>query len=158
MNYDQIIRELKKLGLEPVETGRGANKHIFISFRRKDSKIEGSMSLEFVLNQSKMDFHSSIYEEETGKKHHMLMRPKNQTEFFKIIKELKTTNKKLLIIRNRESIIEAKKEVEKLTKQFRDVRFRLGERKLWLKLLKGEIDRKEMNIAIRKLIAKRDSK
>lgn len=155
MNYDQIVRELKKLGIEVEESRHGGSSSLSVKFNRKNSEIDGRMDLEFVLN-GPMRFYSTIYETEKGKVHHINVQPNNQTEFFNIIRELKITNKKLLLIRNMKNIKEAEKEVEKLTKQFKDVRFRLGERKLWLKYLKGKIDNKERKETLRKLVIQRD--
>ncbi len=159
MNYDQIIRELKKLNLEVEELAHGGSKGINVSFNRKNSKIIGSITHEYKGGYTGgTSFHSNIYREVEGGRGRMNIQPNNQTEFFNIIKELKTTNIPFKQIANRKMIKEAEKTIEKLTSQFKDVRFRLGERKLWLKYLKGKIDSKEKKEALRKLVIKRDIK
>ena len=153
MNYDQIIRELKKLGLEPVENRHGGSKGINIEFRRGNSQIYGSMTLSFELNYSKDHrFGSSIREEKEGQRFTPHIEPANQTEFFQYIKELHTTDTPFLQIQNKKWIKEAEKEIEKLDKQFKDVDFRLNERKLWLMSLKGEISKEEKKERMKELI------
>jgi len=146
MNYDQIIRELEKIGITPIISRHGGSKGFDISFNRKNSRIEGSVTFSYRGGYTGgYDFHSNIYEEVDGNKFINKMNPNNQTEFFKIIKELKTTNISLDLIRNRKMISETEKKIEKLTEQFRETDYRLNERKSWLGYLKGEITRKEQS-------------
>jgi len=160
MNYDQIVRELKKLEIELVEQKSGASKRLIVKFNRKESTIEGNMNLTFILNRSKdFEFNSAIYEEpKILNRRRVVMNPRNQTEFFNVIKELKTTNTSLRLISRREDIEEVEKEIKKLTTQFKDTRFRLGERKVWLKYLKGRIDMAGRKEVLKKLAIQRDRK
>ena len=153
MNYDQIVRELKKLGLNVDDWRNGGSKGIRIEFERVDTMIYGSMTLSFELNYSKDHrFGSSIREEKEGQRFTPHIEPANQTEFFQYIKELHTTDTPFLQIQNKKWIKEAEKEIEKLDKQFKDVDFRLNERKLWLMYLKGEISKEEKKERMRELI------
>ncbi len=160
MNYDQIIRELEKLGIKVDESRHGGSKGFDISFNRKNSKVTGSITHEYKGGYTGgTSFHSNIYEEVNDRGRVLgTIQPNNQTEFFNIIKELKTSNTPFREVRNRKMIKQAENTIKKLTIQFKDVRFRLGERKLWLKGLKGEINRKDKNEAIRKLVIQRDKK
>ena len=153
MNYDQIIRELEKLGLKPEDIRNGGSRYLKVEFNRLGSRIYGSMTLTFELNYSKdQRFGSSIREEKEGQRFTPHIEPANQTEFFKYIKELFTTDKPFLEIRGKKRIKEVEKEIEKLEKQFKDVDFRLHERKLWLMSLKGEISREEKKERMQELV------
>lgn len=153
MNYDQIVRELKNLGLEPNDVRNGGSKYINLNFERDNSYIYGSMSLDFERNYSKDHrFSSSIREEKEGHRFTPYIEPNNQTEFFQIIKDIYTTNIPFLQIKNRKMIKETEKEIKKLEDQFNDVDFRLNERKLWLTLLKGEISREEKKKKMKELL------
>ncbi len=144
MNYDQIVRELKKLGLNVDDWRDGGSKGMRIEFERVNTMVYGSMTLSFELNYSKDHrFGSSIREEKEGQHFTPHIEVSNQTEFFQIIKELYTTETPFLQIRNKKIIKETEKEIGKLETQFKDIDFRLNERKLWLASLKGEISKEE---------------
>ena len=144
MNYDQIVRELKNLNLDVNETRSGGSKYIELNFKRGNSQIYAHMSLKFELNYSKDHrFNSAIREEYEGQQYSPIINPNNQTEFFQLIKELKTTNKPFKQIKNMKAIKETEKTVKKLETQFKEIDQRLNERKTWLAYIKGEITREQ---------------
>jgi hypothetical protein len=102
------------------------------------------MDLTFELNYSKeFRFFGTIRKEYEGQKYVPNIQPSNQTEFFHLVKELKTTNAPFLEIKNRKLIKEAEKEITKLEKTFKEIDHRLNERKTWVAYLKGEITKEE---------------
>ncbi len=155
MNFDQIVRELKKLDLDVKKTRKGGSKYIDIEFKRDNSIIICNLSLEFELNLSTNHrIHSTIREEIKDQNFTLTIEPNNQTEFFNIVKELKTTDTSFKQIRNKKQIVETEKDIKKLEIQLKDTRFRLGERKLWLKTLEGKINSTERKKAMSELVIK----
>lgn len=149
MQWDQIIRELKKLGLKPIISKKVNRETIKITFKTKHGKIEAYMMKDWEAGTGRIGdkniFNANISERKEGKVHPMSVHPNNMNEFYKIVAELKTTGVSLREIYNRENIIKTKKEIKKIQYEFNRMKFELFDRKSYLKYLEGKITRKEYN-------------